>query len=91
MLRALCVREYEIRKVSMLDDSEKGQLYKRLLSPEMRMQVTSLIRSYLSTQDIIDDDERISAKVLSKDKLISMSKKQSCLKSSVLYLELILS
>ena len=66
MLRALCVREYEIRKVSMLDDSEKGQLYKRLLSPEMRMQVTSLMRSYLSTQDIIDDDERISAKSIVK-------------------------
>ena len=63
---------------------KKGQLY-RDLSPEMRMQVTSLMRSYLSTQDIIDDDERISAKALSKDKLISMSKKQSCLKSSVLY------
>ena len=66
MLRALCVREYEIRKVSMLDDSEKGQLYKRLLSSEMRMQVTSLMRSYLSTQDIIDDDERISAKSIVK-------------------------
>ena len=66
MLRALCVREYEIRKVSMLDDSEKGQLYKRLLSSEMRMQVTSLMRSYLSTQDIIDDDERINAKSIVK-------------------------
>lgn len=66
MLRALCVREYEIRKVSMLDDSEKGQLYKRVLSPEMRMQVKSLMRSYLSTQDIIDDDERVSAKSIVK-------------------------
>jgi hypothetical protein len=66
MLRALCIREYEIRKVSMLDDSEKGQLYKRVLSPEMKMQVTSLMRSYLSTQDIIDDDERISAKSIVK-------------------------
>ena len=66
MLRALCIREYEIRKVSMLDDSEKGQLYNRVLSPEMKMQVTSLMRSYLSTQDIINDDERISAKSIVK-------------------------
>ena len=66
MLRALCIREYEIRKVSMLDDSEKGQLYKRVLSPEMKMQVTSLMRSYLSTQDTINDDERISAKSIVK-------------------------
>lgn len=66
MLRALCVREYEIRKVSMLDDSEIGQMYKRLLSSDMRKQVTSLMRSYLSTQDIIDDDERMSAKSIVK-------------------------
>ena len=66
ILKALLIREYEVRKISMLDDSEKGQLYKRLLSPEMRMQVTALMRSYLATQGNIDEDERISAKSIVK-------------------------
>ena len=66
ILKALLIREYEVRKISMLDDSEKGQLYKRLLSPDMRMQVTALMRSYLATQSNIDEDERISAKSIVK-------------------------
>ena len=65
-IRDRLIRECEVRKASMLDDSEKGHLYRRLLSPEMRMQVTALMRSYLSTQANIDEDERISAKSIVK-------------------------
>ena len=66
LLKALLIREIEVRKAGLLDESAKGQLYERLLSPQMRMHVTSLMRSMLEAQNIIEDDERISAKSIVK-------------------------
>ena len=80
MLRELLIKEYEIRKVSLLDDSEQAQLYRRLMSPQMRMQVTALMRSYLATSDLIDDDERANAKSIIKRQANLNEQKQKLLK-----------
>ena len=46
----------------------------------MRMQVTALMRSYLSTQSLIDEDERVSVKSIVKRQANLTEQKQKLLK-----------
>ena len=62
MIRKMCLEEYSLRKYSLISDSEKESAYQRLTSPELKMQITAFMRSYLATQDSINNDERIFAK-----------------------------
>lgn len=66
LVRKMCLEEYEYRKTSMIGDSPKEKTYQRLTSPEMRMQITSIMRSYLAAQDNIDNDERLFANSIVK-------------------------
>ena len=62
MIRKMCLEEYSLRKSSLISDSEKESAYQRLTSPELKMQITAFMRSYLASQDSINNDERIFAK-----------------------------
>ena len=62
MIRKMCLEEYSVRKSTLISDSEKESTYQRLTSPELKMQITSFMRSYLATQDNINNDESIFAK-----------------------------
>ena len=62
MIRKMCLEEYSVRKSTLISDSEKESTYQRLTSPELKMQITSFMRSYLATQDNINNDESTFAK-----------------------------
>ena len=79
IIRELVVNEHKIKRVSRLSNSERDELYKRMLSPQMGLLFTNLMRSCLSAQDLIDDESKNQARFKTKKENINNLKKQQIL------------
>ena len=79
IIRELIVNEYKIKRVSRLTSSERDELYKRMLSPQMGLLFTNLMRSCLSTQALIDDESKSQARFKAKKEDVNNLKKKQIL------------